>query len=329
MKKTFILLNCLFLLGMSTQAKEPFVLKTIKTESLNVAKYKPSKKIRPDLKRIFLDVNFGDHIINNKGAVDSLKGMIITSISLVYTKYPVKQNLTRLNNHRFEHLKELCPNAFANPELKCKIITQTDCKDEEMARKLFHGFVIIYKPAPPPVRRDSSVITIFKRHDWKNMTIVTDLTGSMMPYIQQVYYWYKLTYATKDINEFVFFNDGDQKYDYTKMAGYTGGLYYSNSTVKDSMYKAAFRCMNSGCGGDVEENNIEAILYAIKKNPKLKEVYMIADNYAGMRDYGLMDKIKIPVPRLSKSLTAARAFHHALPSSCTHLFTRPANMAPG
>ncbi len=224
MKKTFILLSCLFLLGVSTQAKEPFVLKTIKTETLHVTKYKPSKRVRPDLKRAFLDVNFGDYIINNKGLVDSLKGMVITSISLVYTKYPVKQNLTRLNNHRFEHLKELCPNAFANPELKCKIISQTECKDEETARKLFHGFVIMYKPAPPPVRRDTSVITIFKRHDWKNMTIVTDFTGSMTPYIQQIYYWYKLTYATRDINEFVFFNDGDDKPDYIKIEGHTGGF---------------------------------------------------------------------------------------------------------
>ncbi len=241
MKKTFILLSCLFLLGMNTQAKEPFVLKTIKTESLTVTKYKPSKRIRPDLKRIFLDVNFGDHLIINEGAVDSLKGMIITSISLVYTKYPVEQNLTILNNNRFEHLKELCPNAFSNPELKCKIITQTDCKDEESARKLFHGFVIIYKPAPIIEPRDSSVVNIFRRNQWKDMTIITDFTGSMGPYIQQVYYWYKLTYATKDISEFVFFNDGDGMPDYIKIEGHTGGLYYSKSAVKDSMYKAAFK----------------------------------------------------------------------------------------
>ncbi len=267
----------------------------IKTTTLSVAKYKPSKRIRPDLKRIFLDVNFGDYIINNKGAVDSLKGMIITSISLVYTKYPVEQNLSRLNNHRFEHLKELCPTAFNNPELKCKIITQTECNDEESARKLFHGFVIMYKPAPFVPRRDSSVIEILKRNRWKDMTIVTDFTGSMGPYISQIYYWYKLTYATKDISEFVFFNDGDGKPDYKKQSGNTGGLYYCKSTVKDSMFKAAYRCRNAGDGGDAQENNIEAILFAIEKNPKLKEVYMMADNNADMRDYDLMSKVKIPV----------------------------------
>lgn len=293
MKKKLILLSCLFLLGMNMQAKEPF--KSVKTESLTVSKYKPSKRIRHDLKRIFLDVNFGDYIINNKGAIDSLKGMIITSISLVYTKYPLEQNLTRLNNNRFGHLLELFPSAFANPELKCKIITQTDCNDEESARKLFHGFVIMYKPAPPPERRDSSVIEIFRRNKWKNMTVVTDFTGSMMPFIRQVYYWHKLTFATKDINEFVFFNDGDRKPDFAKVEGRVGGLYYCNTQVMDSMFKVAYRCLQSGDGGDREENNIEAILFAKKKNPKLKEVYMIADNYANMRDYALMDKVKIPV----------------------------------
>ncbi len=61
------------------------------------------------------------------------------------------------------------------------------------------------------------------------------------------------------------------------------------------MIKAAYRCRNAGDGGDVEENNIEAILFAVKKNPKLKEVYMIADNNANMRDYDLMDRVKVPV----------------------------------
>jgi len=295
MKKKLILFGSLFLLGRTVTAKEPSTLKAITTETLVVAKYQPAKKIRPDLKRVFIDVEFGDHIIKNKNLLDSLKGAEITSISLVYTKYPIKQNLTRLNKRRFEHLKELCPNTFANPDLKCKIITQIDCRDEETARQLFHGFVILYKPAPFVPAKDSSVLEMFRRNKWKNMTIVADFTGSMGPYISQIYYWYKLTYATKGIKEFVFFNDGDAQPDYKKQRGNTGGLYYANTLVQDSMYKVAYKCRNAGDGGDVEENNIEAILFAIKRNPKLKEVYMVADNNADMRDYTLMNHIKIPV----------------------------------
>ena len=53
--------------------------------------------------------------------------------------------------------------------------------------------------------------------------------------------------------------------------------------------------MKNGWGGDIQENNIEAILYAIKQNPDLKEIILIADNWAPMRDYCLMSQIKIPV----------------------------------
>ena len=53
--------------------------------------------------------------------------------------------------------------------------------------------------------------------------------------------------------------------------------------------------MRRGYGGDIQENNIEAIILAINKNPNLKEVILIADNWAPMRDYYLMSQIKIPV----------------------------------
>ena len=196
---------------------------------------------------------------------------------------------------------------------KWQIVAQTKCKNEYTASNMFHGFVITFRPAPTAESakreleylkdifsnkqtiKDSSVFKIFKRNKWKDMTVVTDYTGSMSPYIGQVILWYKLTFATKEFTEFIFFNDGDETPDEKKKTGQTKGIYYCNSEIKDTVLQTAYRCSRNGYGGDIQENNIEAALYAVKKNPKLKEIIMVVDNWAPMRDYRLMDQIKIPV----------------------------------
>ena len=113
--------------------------------------------------------------------------------------------------------------------------------------------------------------------------------------ISQILLWYKLTFATKDFKEFVFFNDGDYKDDKLKKTGSTGGIYYCNSVNKDSVLNTASKCSNNGSGGDIQENNIEAALYAVKMNPQIKEIIMLVDNWSPMRDYSLMHQLKIPV----------------------------------
>ncbi|MBS1646739.1 MAG: hypothetical protein JST67_05315 [Bacteroidetes bacterium] len=75
-----------------------------------------------------------------------------------------------------------------------------------------------------PAFKDSTVIKTFQRNKWKHATVVCDFTGSMAPYIAQTLIWYKLTFQTKDISEFVFFNDGDETPNYKKKIGKTGGF---------------------------------------------------------------------------------------------------------
>lgn len=283
----------------------------IKIDTLSLKEYNPDM-IPEDFRKIYIEVGFGDHAVVNPKEVDVLKNAVIKSIDLVYTKFPVDLDLTDLNRRRIEYLHLLCPSIFNNTMTQWRIITQTNCKSEKKARSLYHGFVVIYKPAPSAESAaremaslaeswksktvsDSSVIKVFKRNKWKNITVATDLTGSMAPYLSQVFLWYKLTFATKDFSEFVFFNDGDMVNDHLKRTGKTGGIYYAKSTIKDTVFKMATRCMKNGWGGDIQENNIEAILYAIKQNPDIKEIIMIADNWAPMRDYCLMNQIKIPV----------------------------------
>lgn len=53
--------------------------------------------------------------------------------------------------------------------------------------------------------------------------------------------------------------------------------------------------MKKGNGGDIQENNIEAIIDGMNTNPNCKEIVLIADNYANMRDYTMIKNIKKPV----------------------------------
>ena len=276
-------------------------------------KYKLEDKSTSEIKTIYLKTNYGDYEIVNKEEAEKLVNATIISADLVYTKFPADEDFTELNHRRIEFLHLICPTIFNNTMTHWRLIAQTACKNEYAASILPHGFIITYKPAPSKesAKRewsylkdvlanrvslsDSSVFKIFKRNKWKNMTVVTDFTGSMSPYLTQVFLWYNLTFSTKDFTEFVFFNDGDYTDDRLKKTGATGGVYYCNSSNKDSVLNTAARCSRNGSGGDIQENNIEAALTAIKKNPSTKEIIMLVDNWAPMRDYALMNQIKIPV----------------------------------
>jgi hypothetical protein len=285
----------------------------LKADTLSVGKYIQSPVPDPAYKKLYLEFAYGDYSLVNPKEAEALKNGVIKSVELVYTRYPKDQDLSELNARRIEFLHLLCPSAFVNPITKWSIISQTNCKSEAAAKNMYHGFVVTYKPAPSAESAarelahmldiwnnktpltDSSVFKVLQRNKWKDITVATDLTGSMSPYLSQVFLWYKFTFATKDFSEFIFFNDGDMTNDADKKTGRTGGIYYCKSTNKDSVMAMAAKCMKNGYGGDLQENNVEAILYAVKKNPQLKEVIMIADNWAPMRDYGLLSQIKIPV----------------------------------
>ncbi len=144
--------------------------------------------------------------------------------------------------------------------------------------------------------QDTSVFSIMNRNNnWNDMVFVVDVTGSMSPYTSQLFVWYKLNASKRHVKNFTFFNDGDSKSDGKKKVGETGGIYSSEATAADDVMKAGQKVMERGGGGDAPENNIEATLKALEKNPEAKEIFMIADNYANMRDQSLISKITVPV----------------------------------
>lgn len=138
--------------------------------------------------------------------------------------------------------------------------------------------------------------TFLTNRNWsKKMAVATDVTGSMSPYSTQVLLWLKYRPEVLSEGRFVFFNDGDATPDILKKVGSTGGIHFAASNQYDSVSAAMEDAMRKGTGGDIPENNLEAVLAAIKQWPDTDTVLMIADNEAPVKDMVLLSKIKKPV----------------------------------
>lgn len=128
--------------------------------------------------------------------------------------------------------------------------------------------------------------------NWKNILLICDLTGSMSPYTVQLLKWIKTNINSKtNIKKIVFFNDGNNKPDINKELGNTGGIYATNNIAYENVLKLAEQTMRSGDGGDISENNIEAIIEGLKNCTNCEDVIMIADNLATPRDLSLFTTI--------------------------------------
>jgi hypothetical protein len=140
------------------------------------------------------------------------------------------------------------------------------------------------------------IAAVFGRNNWTEKLIVCDLTGSMSPYAAQLSAWYQMSYLKERNLQFVFFNDGDNKSDHQKKIGDTGGIYYSKSEGIDPLFNTIAMVSTRGGGGDCPENNMEALIKGTKmaKQP-FKELIMIADNHAPVKDIELLKEFKTPV----------------------------------
>ncbi|CAF2686645.1 unnamed protein product [Rotaria sp. Silwood2] len=143
---------------------------------------------------------------------------------------------------------------------------------------------------------ERTVENVLNRNNWTNIVAVVDVTGSMLPCAAAVYKWMILAYErVNKIKYYVFFNDGDDKPQANKTIGSTGGLYgidaFNMNTVLNTMKTA----MKNGNGGDIPENDIEALLYGIKKCPNCLNIIHIADNQATPRDMILLKNVTKPV----------------------------------
>lgn len=294
--------------------------------------------------QVYIPLDFNSAAIKDMSAYREVKDYSILKVELVYSGYQKADVFSQpaLNTERLNELQKAAPELFEGSLTQWKFIAQTECKTEDEARALFHGFIVTYRRevpiaanpdqfkslkhtvekyvnpnydkmvkkaslegkrdladvAPPPLMnlQDSTVLAVLNRNkDWKNTPIVCDVTGSMYPYMAQTLIWFKLNCKATNAKAYTFFNDGDSKMDDKKVIGRTGGVYTGNMALYDSVESLMFKAMSMGGGGDCPENNIEALLKTIKENPSCKEVVMIADNYANVKDITLLSQVKVPV----------------------------------
>jgi hypothetical protein len=292
------------------------------TVAINISLRVDTTKVRlyqqnvPDenvnIKTLVLKMKYGDsEILNPKDAKELEEGGCnIISVDVVYTNYRKQDFQDNLNRKRIAELYFLLPDVFTQTMTQWKYVEQLGYTTEEDAKKLFHGIVVkyvkfaTYKPSSlssmfgdlnDKTLADTMLYKVFNKYiKFKEELISIDLTGSMSPYYFQVFAWLKLKKNTTPLN-FSFFNDGDSTPDYLKRMGNVGGVYLFRSNSIDTITSYAYNCISNGSGGDTPENNIESILKGVKKFPTTKEVIMLVDNWADMRDYNMIYEVKTPV----------------------------------
>ncbi|MCS7005898.1 MAG: hypothetical protein NZM38_11310 [Cytophagales bacterium] len=278
----------------------------------------PVYEIKTELFYTKLEMAYAKHTIQNpQDWLQDTRPRIVKRVDLVFTKYPQDTSkwitpYDNLLNRRVREIRRLIPQI--SDSVKWRIVLQTDCKTEEQAQKLFHGAVIMYDIELTPAIQsnieyirniilgkspfaDSTAFKVLQRNqDWKEMLVVNDWTGSMYIYGAQVVLWHRLHFKQKRIKHLVFFNDGNTKPDSEKQIGNTGGIFYAPADQTNLIIKTMREVMLSGHGGDVPENDLEAVLYAIRRfKGDFQTLVLIADNNSSVRDIELLPLIDVPL----------------------------------
>lgn len=144
------------------------------------------------------------------------------------------------------------------------------------------------------ISEDSLVYLITDRNVkyWDNIMVIVDWTGSMYHYGEQILVWLQHhEYYREDFRHFIFFNDGDSKVWGQKQVGRTGGIYYSKTNKTTEIIQLMANAFDGGDGGDLPENDLEAVLYGLKQCPECEDIILIADAKSQIRDLALIEEI--------------------------------------
>jgi hypothetical protein len=257
-----------------------------------------------------------------------------TQIEVVYTKYPKDLQFWLTPYHellanRLKALFEIDPD-LNDASIKYIMVLQTACESEEDARKMWHGILIRHRPMTKKelaekeaenaegeqelvpgmpsgystVKRflksvggmyDSVIYKVLDRNrQWKNVIMVSDWTGSNYQYAAQSIVWHMENFSESNIKYFSFFNDGNSLPEYEKKVGEAGGLYFAPAYKTRKVVRAFKTSMRKGLGGEIPENDVEAVLKSLEKYPDAEHAVLVADN-SPFRDFELVDKVKAPI----------------------------------
>jgi hypothetical protein len=268
--------------------------------------------------KLFIETGYTAAELVSAEQISMLKNSDIYAIDLVYSNYPEGGIYSGLNHARLHALDKALPFLKRREGINWRFIAVGKNLNENSAKSLFHGFVITFRKKASmadmllsceqlknldldtydstSVEYKQNIMTkIFNRKKWADAAFAVDITGSMYPYIKELLIWVYVTNLEQDNAEFLFFNDGDQTPDGAKTIGKTGGFYSCKNGASDMVIDTIVSGMSKGNGGDCPENNIEAILAIQKKQPKVKEIVMVADNWAPIKDKELIKKVNKPI----------------------------------
>lgn len=283
----------------------------VKFDTLYVDTYDPELH-KED--HIFMKVPYGGAKIYNPGEYWKVRNIFIERVVLVTALFPHEEGWKELNKKRLAALNHLAPELFENPQIQWTLVIQEEFDNSGQVYNLWHGFALQIRWHEPAVDggsaerlarivkgeselKDSSLIKILDRnkHLWNNSVIVSDLTGSMSPYISQLLVWLRLNESEGTFTHLLFFNDGDDKMTSEKEIGSTGGLYSTPNLGWEHNLDVALESLDGGYGGDGPENDIEALLRGIDDCPSCTDVILVADNFSAVRDLELMRSLDKPI----------------------------------
>ncbi|MFT6500684.1 MAG: hypothetical protein ACJASQ_000793 [Crocinitomicaceae bacterium] len=124
----------------------------------------------------------------------------------------------------------------------------------------------------------------------EKVAVVMDVTASMNSNLAGLSWWIYNNTDTLRIPSYTFFNDGDNRKDSKKKIGEIGGIYQANFAGR--VAPTIIEAMYSGNGGDSQENDVEAVLYAQQSTPAADAILLIADNNSEVRDMALLKDVQ-------------------------------------
>jgi hypothetical protein len=145
------------------------------------------------------------------------------------------------------------------------------------------------------LKKDSTFFNIVGRNQFKNMLVVADVTTSMNQYNAQIVQWIAMQTNQQNLKALVCFNDGDGKQTEHKIIGATGGIYGEVFSSPTQIGDLIVNIMHKGTGGDIAENNCEALIKAISMFNNYEDVVLIADSWSPVRDIELLPQITKPI----------------------------------
>lgn len=307
MLKQLLLFFLFALTTFTTFAQADSIIQIAKRKVISNYLTAPETVLPSDKIRVLMHTAYKESKIKNLAEARLLyqaNVRLVDTINLYYSDYPKGNNFNRLTEERIAALLPVLKDLNLD-STQWNLIKQTNCTNRASAMELFHGFEIIATYETEfsftdieldTTRFDDFVVQqVLERNDWREMLIVSDLTGSMTPYIAQLFLWFKLNTIDDRIKQFVFFNDGNTTLDTDKIIGATGGIYQTKSKKYEEVEDLAIQCMLSGHGGDYPENDVEAILKGLRLCNDCEQNILIADNDSNIRDLKLLTKIDQPI----------------------------------